>query len=150
MRIADCGMGERREAQPDLSQGCQARELAPQPTRCGVLVPNSAIRVPHSAISSSVALGWERGAAGCLAQLFVKRTQALWNNPGATCHCHEVMVAWPSWHDMEMQMRFHACSGRGTEIPSDVECFGLHYLPQQTLRINRKVDQFEFFCCQQL
>ena len=46
MRIADCGMGERREAQPDLSQGCQAQELAPNPHAVGA---RTQFRNPRSA-----------------------------------------------------------------------------------------------------
>jgi len=49
MRIADCGMGERREAQPDFSQGCQAQEFAPNPLAvgCSYPIPQSAFRIPQ-------------------------------------------------------------------------------------------------------
>jgi len=78
-------------------KSCQAHELVSNAysVRCWDRNPHSAILPPLRSIAKAwcIALGWERGAAGCLAQLFVKRTQALWNNPGTTRHCHEIMVA---------------------------------------------------------
>src|SRR6202040_2684764 len=98
--------------------------------------PHSALRISSSSMIGCAIVGRKRGSAGRLAQLFVKRTQALRNNPRAANHRHEIMVPSPPPPDLQMQLRLCPGSGCGTEIPSDVEGFGLPPLTQKTLRVN--------------
>ena len=78
-------------------------------------------------------------------QLFIKRVEGFREDARAGEHGHEIVVAFPPRHDVQMKVIGDPGAGALPEIQADVEALRLDRVTQQALGVFREFPQFQFF-----
>src|SRR5262245_60174212 len=92
----------------------------------------------------------KRNALSSGAQPFVERNETVRYDPASPNHGHEIMIAVPPGHDMQVQMFRYPRARSCSYIPTDIKSLRLNDIFEQPLGIASQVKKLDFFAIGQL